>query len=138
MATINTKGYVMNDEESFSTKTILGNFVFINEENKSKEFQSKNVLSFTKFVLGGFCPGAFCPDTLKWNFQKWQKSFIDKCPPLRSSPNKSPPPPRAKARMQKPQGGGKFLVQIPGGCAGMVMDEIDTCISLVLSATCSL
>ena len=27
-------------------------------------------------------------------------------------------PPRAKARMQKPQGGGKFLVQIPGGCAG--------------------
>ena len=25
------------------------------------------------------------------------------------------PAPRAKARMQKPQGGGKFLVQIPGG-----------------------
>ena len=25
------------------------------------------------------------------------------------------PHPRAKARMQKPQGGGKFLVQIPGG-----------------------
>ena len=29
--------------------------------------------------------------------------------------------------MQKPQGGGKFLVQIPRGvCGGMVMDEIDT------------
>ena len=26
--------------------------------------------------------------------------------------------PRAKARMQKPQGGGKFLVQIPGGARG--------------------
>ena len=42
-------------------KTILGNFVFINEENKSKEIQGKNVLSFTKFVLGGFCPGGFRP-----------------------------------------------------------------------------
>ena len=28
------------------------------------------------------------------------------------------PAPRAKARMQKPQGGGKFLVQIPGGARG--------------------
>ena len=36
---------------------------------------------------------------------------------------------RAKARMQKPQGGGKFLVQIPGGARRDVMDEIDTCIS---------
>ena len=26
--------------------------------------------------------------------------------------------PRAKARMQKPQGGGKFLVQISGGARG--------------------
>ena len=33
-------------------KTILENLVFINEENKSKEIQGKNVLSFTKFVLG--------------------------------------------------------------------------------------
>ena len=42
------------------------------------------------------------------------------------------PAPRAKARMQKPQGGGKLLVQIPGGAreGGMVMGEIDTCISL--------
>ena len=42
-------------------------------ENKSKEIQGKNVLSFIKFVLGdfwlggslsgGFCPGGFCPDT---------------------------------------------------------------------------
>ena len=39
------------------------------------------------------------------------------------------PASRAKARMQKPEGGGKFLVQIPGGARGMVMDEIDTCIS---------
>ena len=40
--------------------------------------------------------------------------------------------PWAKARMQKPLGGAKFLVQIPGGgmCVGrMVMDEIDTCIT---------
>ena len=29
----------------------------MNEENKSKEIQGKNVLSFTKFVLGGFCLG---------------------------------------------------------------------------------
>ena len=35
---------------------------------------------------------------------------------------------QAKARMQKPQSGGKFLVQIPWGArGGMVMDEIDTC-----------
>ena len=46
-------------KKSFSNKTILGNFVYINEENKSKEIQGKNVLSFTKFVLGGFCPGGF-------------------------------------------------------------------------------
>ena len=50
-------------KKSFSIKTILGNFVFINEENKSKEVQGKNVLSFTKFVLGGFCPGV-----LAWGF----------------------------------------------------------------------
>ena len=28
------------------------------------------------------------------------------------------PAPRAKARMQKPQGGGNILVQIPGGARG--------------------
>ena len=40
------------------------------------------------------------------------------------------PAPRAKARMQKSQSVGKFLVQIPGDArgGGMVMDEIDTCI----------
>ena len=44
--------------------------------------------------------------------------------------------PRAKARMQKPQGGGKFFVQNPGGASGgMVMDEIDTCITSS-STTC--
>ena len=36
--------------------------------------------------------------------------------------------PLAKARMQK--GRDKFLEQIPGGAWGMVMDEIDTCISV--------
>ena len=41
------------------------------------------------------------------------------------------PAPQAKAWMQKPQGGGKFLVQVSGGARGlMVMDEIDTCISM--------
>ena len=69
-------------KKAFSIKTILGNFVFINEENKSKEIQGTNVLSFTAFVLGGFvqgilawgilsrgflseglCPEGFCPDT---------------------------------------------------------------------------
>ena len=38
-------------------------------------------------------------------------------------------PPLAKGRMQKPQGRGKFLEQIPGGARRMVMDETDTCIS---------
>ena len=52
---------------------------------------------------------------------------MDKCPPLEAIPTN---PPWAKARMQKVQGGGKFLVQIPGGARGpgMVMDEIDTSI----------
>ena len=44
------------------------------------------------------------------------------------------PHPQAKARMQKPHGGGKFYVQIPWGeQVGMVMDEIDTCISVYLT-----
>ena len=43
------------------------------------------------------------------------------------------PAPWAKARMQKPQGGGKFLVQIPGSARGrVVMDEIDTCINTAI------
>ena len=54
--------------KSFSMKTILQNFVFINEDNKSKEIQGKNALSFTKcsggFSPGGFCPGVFCADTI--------------------------------------------------------------------------
>ena len=37
------------------------------------------------------------------------------------------PAPWAKARMQKPQGGGKFFMQIPGEYGGVVMDEIATC-----------
>ena len=43
------------------------------------------------------------------------------------------PAPRAKARMQKPQGGGKFLVKSSGVSGGMVMDEIDTCIRAELA-----
>ena len=43
--------------------TILGNFVFISEENKSKEIQGKNVLSLTKFVLG-----VFVQRVLAWAF----------------------------------------------------------------------
>ena len=52
-------------KKGFSIKTILGNFVFINEENKSKEIHGKNLLLVTKFILGGFCSrgfwlGGFC------------------------------------------------------------------------------
>ena len=47
-------------------KKILGNFVFNNEENTSKEIQGKNVLSFTKFALGGFCPGGFGLGVFCW------------------------------------------------------------------------
>ena len=39
------------------------------------------------------------------------------------------PTSRAKAGMQKPQGGEKFLVQIPGGARGVVMEKIDGCIT---------
>ena len=46
-------------KKSFFMKTILANFVFINEENRRKEIQGKNVLSFTKFVLEDFCPRVF-------------------------------------------------------------------------------
>ena len=77
MEDFNTKCYVMNNEEKlFQLKIILGNLVFINEENRSTEIQGKNVLSFTKFVLGdfvwgglawgvlsgGLCPEGFCPE----------------------------------------------------------------------------
>ena len=38
-------------------------------------------------------------------------------------------PPRAKAWMQKPQGGGQIVGANPWGCAGgWLLDEIDTCI----------
>ena len=48
---------------------MLRNFVFINEENKSKEIQGKNVLSFKKFVLGGFClVGFWLGGFLAWGF----------------------------------------------------------------------
>ena len=43
------------------------------------------------------------------------------------------PAPQVKVSMQNPQGGGRFLVQIPGGARGMVIDETDTCINLIAS-----
>ena len=58
-------------KKSFFNKKILGNFVFINEENKSKEIQGKNVLSFTKFVLGGFCPGVLSGELLSEGLCPW-------------------------------------------------------------------
>ena len=50
-------------------KTILGNFVFINEENKSKEIQGKDALSFAKFVLGGFVWGGLAWGVLSGGFR---------------------------------------------------------------------
>ena len=43
------------------------------------------------------------------------------------------PVPREKARMQKPQGGGKFLFKSPGCVGWVVMDETDTCITLKMA-----
>ena len=53
-------------------------------------------------------------------------------PAPRDIPQKIPAP-RAKIRMQKPQSGGEFSVQIPGGArGGMVMAKIDNCIRSTL------
>ena len=53
-------------------------------------------------------------------------------PAPRDIPQKIPAP-RAKIRMQKPQSGGEFSVQIPGGArGGMVMAKIDNCISFLI------
>ena len=57
------------------------------------------------------------------------KIVYGQMPAPRELPQQIPAPPRAKAWMQKPQGGGKFLVQIPGvRGGGMVMAKIDSCI----------
>ena len=45
------------------------------------------------------------------------KIVYEQMPVPRELPQQMPAS-RAKARMQKPQGGGKFLVQIPGGARG--------------------
>ena len=45
------------------------------------------------------------------------KNVYRQMPSLGNYPQKSPPL-LAKARMQKPQGGGRFLVQIPRGALG--------------------
>ena len=59
-------------------------------------------------------------------------------PAPRDIPQKIPAP-RAKIRMQKPQSGGEFSVQIPGGArGGMVMAKIDNCIMKLLVSECEL
>ena len=58
------------------------------------------------------------------------KSVYRQMPAIRELSQQIPAP-RLKARMQKPQGGGKFLAQISGGeRGGMVMDETDTCMNI--------
>ena len=55
--------------------------------------------------------------------------FYRQMPAPRDLPQNIPAP-RAKIRMQKPQSGGKFSVQIPGGArGGMVTAKIDNCIT---------
>ena len=66
-----------------------------------------------------------CNENLKYGKHHLQTNAR----PLGTAPTN--PAARGKARMQKPQGGGKFLVQIPEVRRGMVMDEIDTCIILI-------
>ena len=66
------KCYVMNNKEKLFNKTILGGFVFINEENKRKQIQGKNVLSLAKYVLGGFWLGVFCPGGFCWGVYVWK------------------------------------------------------------------
>ena len=71
---------------AFSIKTILGNFVYINEENKSKEIQGKNVLSSTILQIYKQCVrlifeyGSFstitASDTIISKIQWLQNKFI--------------------------------------------------------------
>ena len=49
------------------------------------------------------------------------KIVYRKVPAPRSYPNKSP---RAKASVQKPQGGGIFFMQIPGGAGGWLWQKL--------------
>ena len=55
----------------FERKFQIPSFVFINEENKSKEIQGKNVYSFTKFVLGDFVWGVFGLRGFCWGVYVW-------------------------------------------------------------------
>ena len=56
-------------KKAFSLKQSLETlFFFCNEEIKSKEIQDKNVLSFTKFVLGVFGLGGFVQKVFIWGF----------------------------------------------------------------------
>ena len=47
-----------------------------------------------------------------------EKDVYGQMPAPRELFQQIPPPPPAKARIQKPQGGGKFLMQISGGARG--------------------
>ena len=61
------------------------------------------------------------------------KIVFDKCPPLGSYPNKSPPPGQ-KLGWKSPRMGANVWCKPPGVRAGgMVMDEIDTCIIATFS-----
>ena len=51
-------------------------------------------------------------------------------PPLGTCPNKSLPSPPGKSLDAKAPGWGQIFFQIPGGVWGMIMDEIDTCITI--------
>ena len=55
------------------------------------------------------------------------KIFIDKCPPLKGYPNKSPPPGQ-KLGCKSPRTRANVWYKSPGVRGGMVMDEIHTCI----------
>ena len=51
------------------------------------------------------------------------KSDYIQMPTPRELPQQIPTP-QAKAGMQKPQGGGKFFVQIPGVCGGWLRQKL--------------
>ena len=69
---------------------------------------------------------------IKMKISKMANIVYRQMPAPRELPQQIPAPQAIKAIawMQKPQGGSKRLVKSQGVRGGMVMDEIDTCISL--------
>ena len=64
---------------------------------------------------------------------KIEKLFLDKCPPLGTYPNKSPPPGQ-KLGCKSPGVGANFRCKSPGvRGGGMVMAKIDNCITKTTS-----